>query len=334
MQPLPEITCDAFHKAIDHHLGNAAPVVVRGLVDHWPAVAQAKTSQAGYVDLIARQASSKPLTAFSIEAEHQGRIFYNDRFDGFNFSRMQLTLQQALAQFDALAQQASPDTLYIGSTNVDHWLPEFGQANVLNIDLPNPTVSLWMSNHSVVAPHFDFPCNLACVVSGTREFTLFPPDQLPNLYIGPLDLTPAGQPISLVNLQDPDLKRFPRFKIAEAQGLKAELSPGDAILIPSMWWHQVEATGQLNTLINYWWRDRASADTHGPPLAALQHAMLAFKDLAPSQKQAWQALLDYYVFNQDPAQFDHIPETARGILNPIDQTLGKAIRSTIRRLLR
>ncbi len=157
MQPLPEITCDAFHKAIDHHLGNAAPVVVRGLVDHWPAVAQAKTSQAGYVDLITRQASSKPLTALSIEAEHQGRIFYNDRFDGFNFSRMQLTLQQALAQFDSLAQQASPDTLYIGSTNVDHWLPEFGQANVLNIDLPNPTVSLWMSNHSVVAPHFDFP---------------------------------------------------------------------------------------------------------------------------------------------------------------------------------
>ncbi|MBT5463251.1 MAG: cupin-like domain-containing protein [Gammaproteobacteria bacterium] len=334
MQSLPELTCDAFNQNINHHIKTAAPLVVRGLVNHWPAVLQAKTSQKGYADLIARQASSKPLTAFSISAEHEGRIFYNDRFDGFNFSRVQLTLQAALAQFDALAQQPRPDTLYIGSTNVDHWLPEFGKANVLNIDLPNPTVSLWMSNHSVVAPHFDFPSNLACVISGTRQFTLFPPDQLSNLYVGPLDLTPAGQPISLVNLSRPDLKRFPRFEIAEAQGFTARLGPGDAILIPSMWWHQVEAIGELNTLINYWFRDPAGAEHHGPPLAALQHAMLAFKDLEPHQKKTWQALLDYYVFNQDPAQFDHIPKAARGILNPIDQSLGQTIRSTIRRLLR
>jgi len=105
-------------------------------------------------------------------------------------------------------------------------------------------------------------------------------------------------------------------------------------LIPSMWWHQVEAIGDLNTLINYWFRDPAGAEHHGPPLAALQHAMLAFKDLEPNQKKTWQALLDYYVFNQDPAQFDHIPKAARGILNPIDQSLGQTIRSTIRRLLR
>ncbi|MDC3344383.1 cupin-like domain-containing protein, partial [Pseudomonadales bacterium] len=275
MQSLPELTCDAFNQNINHHIKTAAPLVVRGLVNHWPAVVQAKTSQKGYADLIARQATSKPLTAFSISAEHEGRIFYNDRFDGFNFSRVQLTLQAALVQFDALAQQPRPDTLYIGSTNVDHWLPEFGKANVLNIDLPNPTVSLWMSNHSVVAPHFDFPSNLACVISGTRQFTLFPPDQLSNLYVGPLDLTPAGQPISLVNLSRPDLKRFPRFEIAEAHGFTARLGPGDAILIPSMWWHQVEAIGDLNTLINYWFRDPAGAEHHGPPLAALQHAMLA-----------------------------------------------------------
>ena len=88
-------------------------------------------------------------------------------------------------------------------------------------------------------------------------------------------------PSAWSTLSRPDLKRFPRFKIAEAQGLTARTrTPGDAILIPSMWWHQVEAIGELNTLINYWFRDPAGAEHHGPPLAALQHAMLAFKDLA------------------------------------------------------
>ena len=139
MQPLPELPCDAFKQNIDHHIKTAAPLVVRGLVDQWPAVAAGKDKPDRVMrDLIARQASSKPLTAFSIAAEHEGRIFYNDRYEGFNFSRVQLTLQAALAQFDALAQQPRPDTLYIGSTNVDHWLPEFGKANVLNLDLPKP----------------------------------------------------------------------------------------------------------------------------------------------------------------------------------------------------
>ena len=33
----------------------------------------------------------------------------------------------------------------------------------------------------------------------------------------------------------------------------ADLQPGDALYIPSLWWHHVESIGVLNTMVNYWW---------------------------------------------------------------------------------
>ena len=70
----------------------------------------------------------------------------------------------------------------------------------------------------------------------------------------------------------------------------AELEPGDALFIPSMWWHEVEALAPFNLLVNYWWR--TTPDYMDAPINALQHALqhalLSIAGLPPEEKQIWQ----------------------------------------------
>jgi hypothetical protein len=246
----------------------------------------------------------------------------------FNFEYRRMALKEALQQVRSHVDLPSPPSLYIGSTNVDHWLPGFREQNDLPIQHLAPLVSIWIGNQSRVSAHYDFPANIACVVAGHRRVILFPPEQLPNLYVGPLDFTPAGQPISLVDLSAPDYERFPKFREAVKTAQMSVLEPGDAIIVPSMWWHHLEALDAFNVLVNYWWRN--SPSYMGPPLSALQHAILGLRDLPEAQRKQWRELFDFYVFNPDPDNFEHIPVAARGVLNPISEQTAQRIRKMLR----
>jgi hypothetical protein len=166
------------------------------------------------------------------------------------------------------------------------------------------------------------------VVAGRRRFTLFPPEQLANLYVGPLDFAPAGQAISLVDLENPDLDRFPRFAEALVHAQSAELQPGDIIYIPSMWWHHVQGLESLNVLINHWWRD--APDHAGPPLDVLLHALLNLRDLPVEQRRAWAGLFDHYVFNPSQETAAHIPLARRGVVGELDDDAARRIRAQLR----
>ena len=89
---------------------------------------------------------------------------------------------------------------------------------------------IWLGNRITTPTHVDEWNNIGCVVAGRRRFTLFPPEQIANLYIGPLDFAPTGAPMSLVSLRDPDFARYPKFREALAAAQSAELAPGDAHL--------------------------------------------------------------------------------------------------------
>ena len=136
-----------------------------------------------------------------------------------------------------------------------------------------------VGNRTHVATHFDEASNVAVVVAGRRRFTLFSPKQVGNLYVGPFHFTIAGPPFSMVDLEDRDLERYPKFADALGHGLVADLDPGDALFIPPIWWHSVKAIAAFNVMVNYWW-----AEAHAlSPMSALSHAVLAIRGLAPAQ---------------------------------------------------
>ena len=266
-----------------------------------------------------------------LDPSYRGRVFYNDALDGFNFETFRGRLDTVLDELLALAGEAEPETLYVGSTTVDTCLPGFRAENDLAVPGQDPLVSIWLGNRSRVAAHYDLPDNIACCVAGRRRFTLFPPDQVANLYPGPIDFTPAGQTVSMVDFHAPDFDRFPRFAAALEQAQVAELEPGDALVIPSLWWHHVEAGDGFNVLVNYWWR--RSPAWMDPPANVLDYALLALRDLPAEQRAAWQELFRYYVFEFDEERVAHLPADRRGVLGPLDEMQARRLRARINQRL-
>mgnify|MGYP005989961323 CR=1 FL=1 len=309
----------------DELLSSTQPIVFKGLVKDWPLVAAGQKSDDELISYIKRFYNQKPVKAFSAPAKENGRFFYNDNLDGFNFTRETANLTTVLDQISQAANNDNSDSYYVGSASVNHIMPDIRIDNDIAKLTDKPIVSAWIGNQSRIAAHYDVTDNVACVAAGKRRFTLFPPEQLENLYIGPLDLTPAGQSASLVDFHNVDWQAYPKFKQALKHAQVAELEPGDAIFIPSMWWHHVEGLSNVNVLINYWWRQ--AEHFLGAPMDALNHALLAIKDLPLEQRNAWRDIFDHYVF--DPQENAHIPKAQRGVLNPIDELTARKLRATL-----
>lgn len=303
------------------------PVVLRGLVADWPAVTAGKQSPRAAADYVRKFYTGDRVTAFIAPPEIRGRVGYNDDLTGFNYEQRVVALDEILEPlFEHLDDPSSP-AYYVGSTLLDRWFPGFREANDLGLDDRKPLVSLWVGNRIRVSAHFDVPDNIACCIAGRRLFTLFPPEQLGNLYVGPWDVTPAGQAISLVDLHAPDFDRFPKFRDALAASQSATLEPGDALFVPSMWWHHVEGLDAFNVLVNYWWR--STPRFMGSPLGVLKHALLELKDLTPEQRRAWQHIFEYYVFDSQESSLEHIPRHARGMLDSMDELAARKLRADL-----
>ena len=311
----------------DEILKATQPLILRDLVKSWPMVqAGLVSAQAGHAYL-RRFYRDEPVVAMLGGPEIDGRFFYNEDLSAVNYVPARVKLDKVLDELEGHCNDEQPPAIYVGSTTVESYLPGFRAENDIGLGGRDALMSIWIGNHSSIAAHYDLPDNIACVAAGHRRFTLFPPEQLSNLYIGPLDFTLAGQPISLVDFARPDFTRFPKFAQALRSAQVAELGPGDALFLPSMWWHHVEALDSFNVLVNYWWRQ--SPEYMDTPNKALMLALMTIRDLPHEQRQAWQEIFRHYVFEADANSFDHIPPNARGVLAPIDADIARAVRAQL-----
>lgn len=310
------------------------PVVIRGLVADWPLVAAGRTSPRAALDHLLAFYNGRPGTGYTARAELNGRYFYDDTLTRLDFDAERVRLDDYLNRMMAVSGGEGAPSFYVGSTDLDLYFPGFTDANPL--DLPGPAFartlrSIWIGNRTTAIAHYDMSNNIACVGVGRRRFTLFPPDQIANLYPGPLEPTPGGQVVSMVDFRAPDLARHPDFARAVEVAQVAELEAGDAVVYPALWWHHVEALADVNVLVNYWWNDAPSfADT---PMNTVLHAMLSLRDRPEGEKDAWRAMFDYYVFGPAERPAAHLPPHARGPLAPLDDLAARRLRAELLRRL-
>ena len=318
LPPLPErhgVTRAVFN---DEIVPANEPVVLRGLVDHWPAVARARESMLSIAQYLADLDTGSPATALMTPPEEEGRLFYDPTMAGFNYLRSRRTVTQVLEQVLRYAQFERAPAVAMQTARIRECAPGFEAENAMPLLDAGVQPLLWFGTAIVTPAHFDESHNIACCVAGRRRFTLFPPDQVANLYVGPLDHSPAGMPMSLVDFAEPDFERFPRFREARAQARVGELAPGDAIYMPPLWWHHVQSLERFNMLVNYWWL--LPAPGHATPpfaLDALLHVAASLRGLPPAQRQAWRTLFEHYVFDTERDVGGHIPVDRQGVLGPM-----------------
>lgn len=309
------------------------PAVLRGLAAGWPACRAATDSPGGLARWLLPYDAGVPIEAFVAPPAVAGRYFYGPDLRSFNFEKRRQPLAAFLAELEAHRDDPEPPGFYAGAVPVPRHLP--GLPPELPLDLLPPDmerlVSLWLGNRSRTAAHYDLAQNIACVLTGRRRFILLPTDQLPNLYVGPLDFTLAGQPISLVDFLAPDFERHPRFADALDHARVADLAPGDAIYIPSLWWHHVESLDPIGAMVNFWWRD--GPDHLVTPMLTLFHALLTLRDLPAHEREAWRHVFDHYIFERHGDPWAHVPREARGLFGELTPDKLARLRRSLARSL-
>jgi hypothetical protein len=316
-----DVTPERFQQEI---LPSGQPALLRGHVAAWPAVRAGRESPATMARYLRGFDTGAQAHVMLADPAINGRFFYNDDLTARNFENRTMPFALALARLLELIDDPAPPALYVGALPIPDSLRDFPREN--RLDLVDGVVPrIWLGNRVTVQTHYDLSYNVACVVAGRRRFTLFPAEQLENLYVGPLEFTLAGQPISMVRLESPDFDRYPRFRAALETARVVELEPGDALFIPYMWWHHVESLDAFNVLVNYWW-DTVPA-WQGSAFEALLHAILSVRNLPPERRELWRRVFEHYVFSGGAEALAHLDERQRGVQGPPSPRLAQIMRN-------
>lgn len=331
MEPVDEIAaCDsAFFEA--EVRPKYRPVVLRGIAAHWPIISAGLAEPASILAAIEANDTGAPTDVMIAPPKERGRFFFTEDMRGFNFARQQMSLGNLARHLRNVSNDREPAAIYAGAADIARHLPALrGDLSLPLLAAQEAVARIWVGNATQVATHFDLSDNVAVVAAGRRRFTLFPPEATSELYVGPLNITLAGQPVSMVDPLAPDLEKYPRFAAARETALFADLEPGDAIYLPSLWWHHVAASAPVNVLVNFWHNDAP----RGGGFLALVHAMLAIRDQPAPQRSAWRAWFDQFVFGEDaPDAAAHLPDHAKGVNGPASPERDEQIRRFILQVL-
>ncbi|XP_070811532.1 bifunctional peptidase and arginyl-hydroxylase JMJD5 isoform X2 [Pituophis catenifer annectens] len=211
-----------------------APLVLEGVVEHWPCLRKWS------VDYLLQLAGNR-----TVPVELGAR--YTDQ----DWSQNLMTVAEFIRRF---VEQENPNG-YLAQHQLFDQIPELKE----DIGIPDYcclgkndeeeiTINAWFGPSGTISPlHQDPQQNFLVQVMGRKYIRLFSPDQSEKLYPHEGHLL---HNTSQVDVEDPDLVKFPKFKAAAFQD--CILSPGEVLFIPASYWHYVRAL-ETSFSVSFWW---------------------------------------------------------------------------------
>ena len=131
---------------------------------------------------------------------------------------------------------------------------------------------------------------------------LFPPSDAGYLYLN-------GDKSEIVDIDHPNLERFPLFRLAH--GYECLLQPGDVLFIPALWFHNVRSL-EFSVAVNLFWR-------HLDDEFYDKKDIYGNKDVAPAQRS-------FQMLDKAIAALKELPEEyrdfyGRRLVNTIERKL-------------
>ncbi|XP_074696993.1 bifunctional peptidase and arginyl-hydroxylase JMJD5 [Strix aluco] len=231
---LPHLRCPSLEHFRDNYLIPQKPVVLEGIMDHWPCMKKWS------VDYFCQVAGCRTVpvelgTRYTDEEWSQKLMTVSDFVDQYIVNENgvgYLAQHQLFDQIPELKEDISiPDYCCLGEGEEDHI-----------------TINAWFGPEGTISPlHQDPQQNFLAQVFGRKYIRLYSPQDSENLYPHESQIL---HNTSQVDVENPDLDKFPNFQKAAFQS--CILMPGQVLFIPVKYWHYVQSL-DISFSVSFWW---------------------------------------------------------------------------------
>ncbi|XP_062295062.1 lysine-specific demethylase 8 [Scomber scombrus] len=241
---VPRIKCPSLESFRTNYLLPLKPVILEGIIDHWPALNDHPWS-IEYLRSVAgcRTVPVEVGSRYTDEEWSQTLLTVNEFIDRYILNRIKIS-KDGEKGVGYLAQHQLFDQ--IPELKEDIRLPDYcclGEGDEDDI-----TVNAWFGPRGTVSPlHQDPQQNFLAQVVGSKYIRLYSPEDTEKLYPHQSKLL---HNTSQVEVENPDTVQFPEF--AKAPFLECVLQPGDVLFIPVQHWHYVRSL-ELSFSVSFWW---------------------------------------------------------------------------------
>ncbi|XP_051244046.1 lysine-specific demethylase 8 [Dicentrarchus labrax] len=236
---VPRMKCPSLECFNTNYLLPLKPVILEGIIDHWPALNEHPWS-IEYLRSVAgcRTVPVEVGSRYTDEEWSQTLLTVNEFIDRYILNKEEekgvgyLAQHQLFDQIPELKEDIRPpDYCCLGEGEED-----------------DMTVNAWFGPGGTVSPlHQDPQQNFLAQVVGSKYIRLYSPDDTDKLYPHQSQLL---HNTSQVEVENPDTERFPEF--AKAPYLECVLQPGEVLFIPVRHWHYVRSL-ELSFSVSFWW---------------------------------------------------------------------------------